>query len=116
MFALVCDYFFANRARLIRIFSISYVCFLLAQIILVLQKYPNFSVRHLAVLGAALAALLAIGVGAFIMIFGILDAYKRGIGLPRAADMSLRDYVKSEDYHVRGKAALRRTDKERKLF
>jgi len=118
MLTIVRDYFFINRSKIFRFFYIPYLLFLAGQIVLMIQKrmiqeQESYNNSMIAV-GIVSAIFLAGAVGLFVFVFGILDACLKGFRLARDAGMSIREYVKSDDYRLHGKSGLKRTDKERK--
>lgn len=112
MLLLVRDYFSVNRQRIFRLFLIPYGLFLFFQVVSIPGMYPDYDAQKIIAVGFVSAIYLAIPIGLFVGGLVVFNAIKKGTDLARHANMPLSHYLKSQEYRVRGRDALKRTDKD----
>jgi hypothetical protein len=112
----ILDYFRVNFKRTVKAFLMIYICFLIGTLVLLIQSRGMNELNSTVLMGIISALFLAVLVGLFVLVLGIIDASRRIVKQTRAAGLSVREYVDSEPYRDRVVELFERTDKEPRWF
>jgi hypothetical protein len=110
------DYFRINLRRAIKTFLVIYACFLIGTLVLLIQSRGTNELHPTVITGVISALFVAVLVGLFVLVVGIVDASRRIVKQARAMGLSVRDYVDSQPYQDQVIELFERTDKEPRWF
>jgi hypothetical protein len=105
-----------NFKRTIKSFLVIYACFLIGTIVVLIQSRGTNELHSTVLIGIISALFVAVLVGLFVLVVGIIDASRRIGTQARAAGLSVREYVDSQPYRDRVVELFERTDKEPRWF
>ena len=116
MLIYILNYFMINLKRTIKAFITIYICLMIGTLVVLIQSRWTNELHYTMIIGIISALFVAVLVGLFVLVVGIIDASCRTVKQARAAGLSVRDYVDSQPYRDRVVELFERTDKEPRWF
>jgi hypothetical protein len=110
------DYFRVNLKRTVKALLVIYACFLIGTLVVLIQSRGTTQLHSTVIIGIISALFLAVLVGLFVLVVGLIDASRRIVTQARAAGLSVEEYVNSQPYRDRVVELFERTDKEPRWF